>query len=94
MIHIESAVSKDCINIYSYGENCIGCGCCSRNSDYRKMIISRLRYYKQRLYEEQHFDSWSEDEWWRKHQEKIVKSNILLYRRKIRLNKKILRTLK
>lgn len=94
MIFIDSGVSEDCINIYSYGEICVGCGCCSRNPDYRNMIISRIRYYKQRLYYNQHIDNWYEDEEMRKFQEKIVKNNILFYKRKIRLNKKILRTLK
>lgn len=94
MIFIDNEVSKDCINIYSYGEICIGCGCCSRNPDYRNMIISRIQYYKQRLHDNQHIDNWAEDEWLRKRQEKVAKSNILLYKRKIRLNKKILRTLK
>lgn len=94
MIHIESAVSKDCINLYSFGEICVGCGCCSRNPDYRNMIISRIRYYKQRLYTSQHYNDWDKDEQCRKFQEKIVKDNILYYKRKIRLNNKILRTLK
>lgn len=26
--HISYAVSEDCINIYSYGEICVRCGCC------------------------------------------------------------------
>lgn len=93
-MNVDISVSRDCVNIYSYGELCIGCGCCSRNPDCRNMIVSRIRYYKQRLHDNQHIDNWAEDERWRKHQEKVVKSNILFYKRKIRLNKKILRTLK
>lgn len=94
MIFIDSAVSKDCINIHSYGMICVGCGCCSRNPNYRDMIIRRIRYYLQQLHDEQHFDEWSENERLRKIQEENVKSNILYYKRKIRRNKQILRTLK
>ena len=94
MNFIDYAVSEDCINIYSYGEICVGCGCCSRNPNYKDRMIQQLRYYKQRLEEEYTFNEWEEESKWRKIQEKNVQSNILYYKRKIRTCKKTLRTMK
>lgn len=92
MIHIDYAVSDDCINLYSYGEICVGCGCCSRNPNYRDMIRRRIKYYKRMLEEQYSFSNWFDDEKWRKVQEQNRKANILYFKRKIRLYKKILRT--
>lgn len=94
MIHIDYAVSDDCINAYTYGEICVHCGCCSRNPNYRDRIIRQIRYYKEMLNEEYDFDQWSKNENLRKIQEKNVKLNILYFKRKIRRCKKILRCLK
>lgn len=92
MIHIDYAVSEDCINIYSFGEICVGCGCCSRNPNYMDMIRRRIKYYKRMLEEQYSFSNWVDDEKCRKVQEQNVKANILYFKRKIRLYKKILRT--
>lgn len=91
MIHIDYAVSKDCINTWSYGMICVKCGCCSRNPNYRDRLIRRIRYYKGDLKEQYAFSSWDSDGYWRKVQEKNVKANILYDKRKIRLYKKLLK---
>lgn len=92
MKHIDYAVSDDCINIYSYGEICVHCGCCSRNPNYMDMIRRRIKYYKEMLAEQYSFSDWCENEKLRALQERNVKANILYYKRKIRLCKRILRT--
>lgn len=92
MMHIDYAVSEDCINIYSFGEICVGCGCCSRNANYRDMIRRRIKYYKEMLAEQYSFSDWCENEKLRALQERNVKANIIYFKRKIRLCKKILRT--
>lgn len=94
MIHCCVGVSDDCINIYSYGEICVHCGCCSRNPNYRDRVIRLIRYYKESLEDERNFSYRDDDERWRKIQEKNVSLNILYDKRKIRMYKKILRTLK
>ena len=91
MMCIDFAVSKDCINNHSYGVICVRCGCCSRNSDYRDRLRCCIRYYKECLKEEYSFSCWSNDEYWRKVQEKNIQENILYFKRKIRRYKKLLR---
>ena len=86
-------VSEDCINHHSYGEICVHCGCCSMNPDYRDRVIKIIRYYKECLKEEMEFSLWDKEGRFRKIQEKNVKSNILYYKRKIRMYKAILKTL-
>ena len=83
--HIDYGVSEDCINIYSYGEICVRCGCCETyepNAEKRK--ANQIEYYSERLEEEKKFSNWDEDEEWRKIQEKNVKKNIECYENKIK----------
>lgn len=87
-------VTDDCINIHSYGEICVWCGCCSRNKNYADRVHRILEYYKDRLWFEYRFDEWSDDDLIRRVQEKNVRSNIQYYKRKIRLYKKIVRTVR
>lgn len=94
IIHSCVGVSEDCINHYSYGEICVCCGCCSRNTNYRDRIVRTIRYYKECLKDEIDFSDWDDNEKWRKIQERNVTLNILYYKRKIRMYKKILRTIK
>lgn len=90
---LDFAVSEDCINPYTYGEICLGCGCCSRNKDNRDRVIKTIRYYRERLNEELSFCDWSDKDKWGKIQRKIRDSNVKYYKRKIRIYKKILRTM-
>lgn len=83
--HICYGVSEDCINIYSYGEICVRCGCCEAeepNAEKRK--ANQIEYYSERLEEEKKFSNWDEDEKWRKIQEENVKKNIEYYENKIK----------
>lgn len=91
---IDYAISENCINHLTYGEICVHCGCCERNPDYRSRVINTIRYYKKCLNEERNFEQWYENEHWRKIQEENIRKNILYYKRKIRMYKKIFRTLK
>lgn len=91
---VDYEVSENCINHLSYGEICVKCGCCDRNPNYRSRVVNTLRYYKDCLNEEKNFELWDENEYWRKIQEENIKMNILYYKRKIRMYKKICRTLK
>ena len=93
-IFVDYAVSKDCINIDSYGMICVHCGCCKRNPSYRDMIRQRIKYYKSRLAEQYKFSDWDEDEYWRNVQKKNINSNIIYHKRNIRICKKIMRTMK
>ena len=92
MAHIDIGVSDNCINHWSYGEICVGCGCCERNPNIRDRYIKQLHFYKECLEEEYKFNDWSDI--WREEQEKNVKANIRYFKRKIRLIKKIIKTLK
>lgn len=94
MMHICMSVSEDCINHHTYGEICVRCGCCSYNPNYRDRILRTIKYYKECIKEQKNFDLWDENEKWKKIQEKNVKSNILYFKKKIRMYKKILKTLK
>lgn len=94
MIYIDYVVSDDCINSNSYGMICVKCGCCSRNPNYRDRIIKQIKYYKEMLKEEYDFEAWDKNEDGRKFQEKVIKANILYFKRKIRRCKKILHCLK
>lgn len=83
--------TDNCINIYSYGEICVHCGCCENEPNNRRRYINRLHYYKERLKDELHFCSWDDDPYWRKVQEKNVKSDIDYLKKEIRKTKKILK---
>lgn len=83
--HICYGVSDDCINIYSYGEICVRCGCCSAEElDEKKRIANQIEYYSERLEEEKNFSNWDDDEEWKKIQEKNVKENIEYFEQKIK----------
>lgn len=87
MIFKEIDVSGKCINIDSYGEICLNCGCCDRNKNYKDMIRRRIQMYRKRLKDE--YDFPIRDEF----QKRIIKANIKYFKRKIRLYKKIMKTL-
>lgn len=76
-------VSENCINIYSYGEICVHCGCCEYEPNKEKRLDNQLEYYKERLFEEENFSNWHDDAKIRKVQENNVKSNIKYFKGKI-----------
>lgn len=52
-----SITSKCYALLWSYGEICVGCGCCSPNKETRRK--GRLAYWKWRRHELLHFDYWA-----------------------------------
>lgn len=85
MIHICYQVKKKCWNFYdSYGEICVGCGCCSPNQLERAK--ARLALCERQLKEQYEFDGWFED--LKELQEKNIKANIRYFKRQIRYYKK------
>ena len=57
-IHIDFAAKKNCYaTLYSYGEICVGCGCCSTNKKIRRK--ARLKYWKYWLSDNLHFIQWA-----------------------------------
>jgi len=89
-VYIDFAVRKNCWNFYdSYGEICVGCGCCS--SDPRQRALSRLAVCKRQLQEKIEFDDWMEG--WEETQRKNVKADIACFRKMIRYYEKRLKEL-
>lgn len=87
-------ISDDCVCVYTYGEICVGCGCCRKNKDYRDRVARLILYYKKCIFDEQNFTKYSENATFRKYQERAVKANISFYKKQIRLYKKILKTMR
>lgn len=89
-VHIDFAVRENCWNLYdSYGQICVGCGCCS--SDPTVRAESRLRVCKRMLQEQYDFDDWDEDAGWKRIQQKNVRSNIQYFKRRVRYYEKRLK---
>ena len=56
--HIEISASKDCYNLAeSYGEICVGCGCCAR--DKKERYEARLALHERLLERLKDFDDWA-----------------------------------
>ena len=82
MTHICYQVKEKCWNtLDSYGEICVGCGCCS--ADPMARAKARLSFAEEHLQEQLNFSEWFEDPEWRKRQEECRKSWIDYFRRLI-----------
>ena len=92
-IFTDAPVFEICINPDSYGEICVQCGCCDKNHNYRDRIIKQIRIYKELLHEKYLFDDWSEDEQMATIQKRNVENDILYFKRKIRILRKVLRNI-
>ena len=58
---IDVGAKKDCYAMmWSYGEICVGCGCCSEDPVTR--ITARISYHQEMLHNDRHFDGWYEDD--------------------------------
>ena len=91
---VDYGVSSDCINLHSYGNICIRCGYCSYNPNYRDRIIKCIRYYKEMLKEKESFNGWFYNKPDLIEIQKInIFSDIKYYKRKIRICKKVLKTM-
>ncbi len=57
MLHVDYQARKDCYaTSWSYGEICVGCGCCSKDNLTR--WIARLNYNILEREEQKHFNQW------------------------------------
>lgn len=92
-IFTDAPVFEICINPDSYGEICVQCGCYDKNHNYRVRIIKQIRIYKEFLHEKYLFDDWSEDEQMATIQKRNVENDILYFKRKIRILRKVLRNI-
>lgn len=91
-IHIDRQVSKDCWNGYaSYGEICVGCGCCS--DDKKTRYTSRIECLNERIKEAKKFDMWDDDPKFRKIQKESISDSIQLWRDQIKYYKKALKAI-
>ena len=82
--HIDFAVKKKCWNLMdSYGQICVGCGCCS--ADKKTRYEARLRCIKRWLQEREEFDNWAyEYPDQMKLQKKNIAADIAYYKRQIK----------
>lgn len=79
---IDRGVGERCWNVYdSYGEICVGCGCCSQDPE--TQARSRLAVSERLLKERLEFDDWFDDPKMRKIQEKNIQSDIIHWRKEI-----------
>lgn len=82
-MHICFSVQKNCWNLRdSYGEICVGCGCCSK--DKKERHKNRLEALKRWNEENDRFDGWCDDPEIRERQEENVKANRKYFARMIR----------
>ena len=79
--YIDVGIRKRCWNLIdSYGEICVGCGCCSDDKLIRYQ--ARIECLKRWLEHEMNFDNWMDG--FRELQEKNRKANIRYYKRRLR----------
>ena len=92
-VHITFSARKDCFNVYeSYGEICVGCGCCS--NDKIKRTKARLELYERMLDDEKRFDNWFfDDPDIFALQKKNHEINLIHYEKKVEHYKKMLQEL-
>ena len=84
MIQICMQVSKNCINIDSYGVMCVHCGCCEEyNPNVKDRTEKQIKSYNERLQEEYNFDNYSENEEMAEIQRKNVETNIKYFKEMI-----------
>jgi len=82
-------VTKDCINPDSYGETCVGCGCCSKDKTVR--YPARLKLYQNGLERELQFSNWRRG--FIRLQKSNTKINKTYCRRRIAIYKRLIESL-
>jgi len=83
--HICFSITKDCINPDSYGEICVGCGCCSKDKKIR--YPARLKLYQDDLERQLNFSHWIKG--WIRIQKRNRKLNITYCKRRIAIYKRL-----
>jgi len=82
LVHVCRAVRPKCYAVlWSYGEICVGCGCCAKDMEVRRK--ARLKYHRELLKECRAF-KFDEDEEIRKIQKKNNASWVHWHERRIR----------
>jgi len=92
-IHIDFAAQRNCYALgWSYGEICVGCGCCGKPSPERDR--ARYEYWLDEWEKHVNFKYWSDDAEMRALQEKnhklnhkYIKSRLNRYAQKVAINK-------
>ena len=93
MANIDFAVGENCYNLYqSYGEICVGCGCCSNNK--KKRLKARIELHEQLLRDAEHFELWSDDPEIKALQDKNIATDIAFHKGRIEQYKEELRGVK
>ena len=87
--HICFPVNKNCINGESYGEICVGCGCCSKDKDIR--YPARLAMYQRGLDRNINFNNWFKGHI--RLQKRNRKLNITYCKRRIAIYKRLVASL-
>jgi len=82
-------VQRDCINPDSYGEICVGCGCCSKDKNIR--YPARLKLYEEDLERQLNFNHWMKGAI--RLQKCNIKLNITYDKRRIAIYKKLVASL-
>ena len=84
---IDYATNNNCWNPYdSYGEICVGCGCC--NKDKATRYKARYKLCQRMIEEQLSFDGWYEEPEIRALQQENIKLNLKHFRRLSRYYKK------
>ena len=84
---IDFGIKNNCWNLYdSYGEICVGCGCCSKD----KLVRAKARFdvILSQIDRCEHFDGWSNDIGLRKLQEENIESDLKYFRKKLQYYRK------
>ncbi len=79
------AVKKECINPDSYGEICVGCGCCSKDKTIR--YPARLKLYTELLERDLNFKYWTKG--FKRIQKRNIKLGITYNKRRIAIYKRL-----
>jgi hypothetical protein len=82
-------IQKGCINGDSYGEICVGCGCCSKDKSVR--YAARLKMYQEDLERQLKFSNWLKG--CIRLQRRNQKSNITYCKRRISIYKRLVLSL-
>lgn len=83
---IDFQVQDKCWNLLdSYGEICVGCGCCSEDKLTR--YKARIKTLEAWLEDRYNFDMWDDENGLRELQEKNIKSDVRSFKRMLRYYK-------
>lgn len=89
---LDEGVKKDCWNLRdSYGEICVHCGCCSKDSLVRTQ--ARIDILERHIHHFETFDEWSDDLLVKATQKMNIDKDLRHFRRQLQYYKKRLKEL-